>query len=99
MAHRVIIIIYSDIYGQFPALTHFKESYKFPEKDCLKLGQLFEPLEVKKNEHLSSIVLPAAKVSSGFVPCRLVEKYILQLQTLKRLSSMPGCQLPKIAYR
>lgn len=52
MAHRVIIIIYSDIYGQFPALTHFKESYKFPEKDCLKLGQLFEPLEVKKNEHL-----------------------------------------------
>ena len=33
-------------------LTHFKEVYKFPDKDCARLIQLFEPLEVKKNQLL-----------------------------------------------
>ena len=32
--------------------TQFREVYKVPDKDCAKLIQLFEPLEVKKNEHL-----------------------------------------------
>ena len=35
-----------------PLLTHFKQVYKFPDKDCARLIQLFEPLEVKTNEHL-----------------------------------------------
>jgi hypothetical protein len=33
-----------------PLLNHFKEVYKFSEKDCEKLLPLFEPLDVKKNE-------------------------------------------------
>ena len=32
--------------------AHFKQVYKFPDKDCVRLIQLFEPLEVKKNQHL-----------------------------------------------
>ena len=35
-----------------PLLTHFKNVYKFSEKDCARLIPLFEPFEVKKNEHL-----------------------------------------------
>lgn len=35
-----------------PLLTHFKQAYKLPGKDCAKLIPLFESLEVKKNEHL-----------------------------------------------
>ena len=50
---RVIDIICTNIcMDSSPLLTHFKEVYKFSEKDCLKLIQLFEPLEAKKNEHL-----------------------------------------------
>jgi CRP-like cAMP-binding protein len=33
-------------------LNHFKQVYEVPDKDCAKLIQLFEPLEVKKNAHL-----------------------------------------------
>ncbi|MEO8712271.1 MAG: Crp/Fnr family transcriptional regulator [Parafilimonas sp.] len=33
-------------------LTQLKDVYKVSDKDCVKLIQLFEPLEVKKNEHL-----------------------------------------------
>ena len=33
-------------------LNHFKQVYDVPDKDCAKLIQLFEPLEVKKNAHL-----------------------------------------------
>jgi len=35
-----------------PLLTHLKQVYQIPDKDCAKLIQLFEPLAVKKNEHL-----------------------------------------------
>ena len=35
-----------------PLLKHFKELYKFPDEDCSRLIQLFEPLKVKKNQHL-----------------------------------------------
>jgi CRP-like cAMP-binding protein len=35
-----------------PLLTHFRNVYKFSDKDCARLIPLFEPLEVKKNEHL-----------------------------------------------
>jgi CRP-like cAMP-binding protein len=33
-------------------LTQLRETYKISDKDCARLIQLFEPLEVKKNEHL-----------------------------------------------
>jgi CRP-like cAMP-binding protein len=33
-------------------LTQLKQVYKVSEKDCARLIQLFEPLEVKKNEQL-----------------------------------------------
>jgi hypothetical protein len=33
-------------------LAHLKQVYNVSYKDCVKLIQLFEPLEVKKNEHL-----------------------------------------------
>lgn len=33
-------------------LAHLKQVYNVSDKDCVKLIQLFEPLEVKKNEHL-----------------------------------------------
>ncbi|HET7003697.1 MAG TPA: Crp/Fnr family transcriptional regulator [Puia sp.] len=36
----------------FPLLTQFRQVYKVSDKDCAKIIQLFEPLEVKKNEHL-----------------------------------------------
>jgi CRP-like cAMP-binding protein len=36
----------------FPLLMQLKEVYKVSDKDCARLIQLFEPLEVKKNEHL-----------------------------------------------
>ena len=36
----------------FPLLTQFKQVYKVSDKDCARIIQLFEPLEVKKNEHL-----------------------------------------------
>jgi len=35
-----------------PLLTHLKQVYQISDKDCTKLIQVFEPLEVKKNEHL-----------------------------------------------
>ena len=35
-----------------PLLTQLKEVYKVSDKECTRLIQLFEPLEVKKNEHL-----------------------------------------------
>jgi len=35
-----------------PLLTQLREVYKVSEKECTRLIQLFEPLEVKKNEHL-----------------------------------------------
>jgi CRP-like cAMP-binding protein len=35
-----------------PLLTHLKQVYKVSDKDCVKLIQLFEPLEVKRKEHL-----------------------------------------------
>jgi CRP-like cAMP-binding protein len=35
-----------------PLLILLKHVYKLSEKDCARLIQLFEPLEVKKNEHL-----------------------------------------------
>jgi CRP-like cAMP-binding protein len=33
-------------------LVHLKQAYNVSDKDCVRLIQLFEPLEVKKNEHL-----------------------------------------------
>jgi CRP-like cAMP-binding protein len=33
-------------------LTQLRETYKISDKDCARLIQLFEALEVKKNEHL-----------------------------------------------
>ena len=33
-------------------LDHLKQVYNVSDKDCMKLIQLFEPMEVKKNEHL-----------------------------------------------
>ena len=36
----------------FPLLTQLRQVYNISEKDCARLIQLFEPLEVKKNEHL-----------------------------------------------
>ena len=33
-------------------LNQLKQAYKVSDKDCARLIQLFEPLEVKKNEHL-----------------------------------------------
>jgi len=35
-----------------PLLNQLKQVYNMPDKDCARLIQLFEPLEVKKNEHL-----------------------------------------------
>jgi CRP-like cAMP-binding protein len=35
-----------------PLLTQLKQVYKVSDKDCARLIQLFEPLEVKKNQHL-----------------------------------------------
>ena len=35
-----------------PLLTQLREVYKVSNKECTRLIQLFEPLEVKKNEHL-----------------------------------------------
>ena len=35
-----------------PLLTQLKEVYKVSDKDCARLIQLFEPLAIKKNEHL-----------------------------------------------
>ena len=35
-----------------PLLAQLKRVYKVSDKDCIGLVQLFEPLEVKKNEHL-----------------------------------------------
>jgi CRP-like cAMP-binding protein len=35
-----------------PLLTQLKEVYKVSDKDCTRLIQLFETLEVKKNKHL-----------------------------------------------
>src|SRR6266487_4926016 len=35
-----------------PLLTQFKQVYKISDKDCARLIQLFEPLEVKKNKYL-----------------------------------------------
>ena len=35
-----------------PLLNHLKQVYEVSDKDCARLIQLFEPLEVKKNEHL-----------------------------------------------
>jgi CRP-like cAMP-binding protein len=35
-----------------PLLNHLKQVYKVSDKDCIRLIQLFEPLRVKKNEHL-----------------------------------------------
>jgi len=35
-----------------PLLTQLRQVYNISEKDCARLIQLFEPLEVKKNEHL-----------------------------------------------
>jgi CRP-like cAMP-binding protein len=38
--------------GTSSLLTQLKQVYKVSDKDCTKLIQLFEPLEVRKNEHL-----------------------------------------------
>jgi len=38
--------------GSSPLLTQLRQVYKVSDKDCTRLIQLFEPLEVKKNEHL-----------------------------------------------
>ena len=35
-----------------PLLNHLRQQYKASEKDCARVIQLFEPLEVKKGEHL-----------------------------------------------
>lgn len=35
-----------------PLLNHLKQVYHISDKDCAKLIQLFEPLEVKKHQHL-----------------------------------------------
>ena len=35
-----------------PLLTQLRQVYKVSDKECTRLIQLFEPLEVKKNEHL-----------------------------------------------
>src|SRR5580765_5672336 len=35
-----------------PLLHQLKQVYKVSDKECIKLIQLFEPQEVKKNEHL-----------------------------------------------
>jgi len=35
-----------------PLLTQLREVYKVSDKECTRLVQLFEPLVVKKNEHL-----------------------------------------------
>ncbi|HPG10123.1 MAG TPA: Crp/Fnr family transcriptional regulator [Chitinophagaceae bacterium] len=35
-----------------PLLTQLKEAYKVSDKDCVALIQLFEKVEVKKNQHL-----------------------------------------------
>jgi CRP-like cAMP-binding protein len=35
-----------------PLLTQLKEVYKVSDKDCVRVIQLFETIEVKKNEHL-----------------------------------------------
>lgn len=35
-----------------PLLTQLRNVYKVSDKDCARLIQLFEPLEVKRNEHL-----------------------------------------------
>jgi len=35
-----------------PLLAQFRELYKISDKDCSRLIQLFEPLEVSKNQHL-----------------------------------------------
>jgi len=35
-----------------PLLYQFRNVYKFPEKDCIRLIPLFESLAIKKNEHL-----------------------------------------------
>ncbi len=35
-----------------PLLAQLRQVYKVSDKDCVRLIQLFEPLEVKKNEHL-----------------------------------------------
>src|SRR6476469_5497931 len=35
-----------------PLLAHLRQVYKISDNDCARLIQLFEPLEVKKNEHL-----------------------------------------------
>src|SRR5579862_6916126 len=32
--------------------AHLKQDYKLSEKECLRAIQLFEPLDVKKNQHL-----------------------------------------------
>ena len=38
--------------GSSPLLTQLRQVYKVSDKDCTRLIQLFEPLEVKKNEYL-----------------------------------------------
>jgi CRP-like cAMP-binding protein len=35
-----------------PLLDQLKQVYKIPDKDCMRIVQLFETLEVKKNQHL-----------------------------------------------
>src|SRR5258706_15585040 len=35
-----------------PLLSEFRQVYKISDKDCARLIQLFEPLEVKKNQQL-----------------------------------------------
>ena len=35
-----------------PLLIQLKQVYKVSDKDCARLIQLFEPLEIKKNKHL-----------------------------------------------
>jgi len=35
-----------------PLLTQFKQVYKVSDTDCIRLIPLFEPVTVRKNEHL-----------------------------------------------
>jgi len=53
-----------------PLLTHFKKIYKITDKDYVMLIQLFEPSEVRKNQHLfqqGSITRYVYYVESGYL--------------------------------
>jgi CRP-like cAMP-binding protein len=52
-SHLTLSAVSLTIYMESSSLlTQLRETYKISDKDCARLIQLFEPLEVKKNEHL-----------------------------------------------